>query len=84
MDKKPCTRCLLEMAGKIDIKGQIEAQLAKIKADERADDEAYQARLGACLACDHLQMGTCLKCGCYVELRAAIKKNHCPLVKRAW
>ena len=29
--------------------------------------------------------GVCMKCGCYVEFRAAFKKNNCPNVKdRRW
>ncbi|MFR1660111.1 DUF6171 family protein [Gallintestinimicrobium sp.] len=38
----------------------------------------YEKRLELCKACDYLEAGTCLACGCYVELRAAVKKNRCP------
>ena len=26
----------------------------------------------------------CLKCGCYVELRAALKKSRCPKTRPSW
>ncbi|MFR3321286.1 MAG: DUF6171 family protein [Lachnospiraceae bacterium] len=31
-----------------------------------------------------LYQGMCRICGCYVELRAVMKKNGCPLVKPMW
>ena len=50
-----------------------------MKPEEKADDGVYKARLNVCGECEHLISGTCMKCGCYVELRAAYKKNKCPL-----
>ncbi|MBR2950689.1 MAG: hypothetical protein IKC46_12660 [Lachnospiraceae bacterium] len=37
----------------------------------------YEQRLAVCKECDYLEVGTCLACGCYVELRAAVNKNKC-------
>ena len=35
--------------------------------------------------CEHLISGVCMKCGCYVEFRAAFKRNSCPYVRnRRW
>lgn len=81
---KPCTRCLLEAAGRIDVKAQVAAQLARLKAEDRADEALYKERLDYCMQCANLSQGTCLKCGCYVELRAAVKKNHCPDSRKKW
>lgn len=50
----------------------------------RADDELYQARLSLCRECDRLRNGTCLLCGCYVEMRAAKKHMSCPMVPARW
>ena len=41
-------------------------------------DAAYAARLACCKACDALNAGTCMQCGCYVEMRAARLDMHCP------
>ena len=56
-----------------------------MSAGDKADDDLYQQRLAACQSCDHLIAGVCMKCGCYVEFRAAHKKLKCPNVKdRKW
>ena len=49
--------------------------------DVKAADDLYKRRLDACKKCDYLEAGTCQACGCYVELRAAVKKNKCPYKK---
>lgn len=52
-----------------------------IKKEDAADEESYEKRLLICKSCDFLNAGTCLKCGCYVELRAAAKISRCPAKK---
>lgn len=49
-----------------------------IKKEDAAEEGCYEERLFICKSCDSLNAGTCLKCGCYVELRAAGKYSHCP------
>ncbi len=82
--KKPCTRCLLEAAGKQDVYASIQKCIEKIPEKQRTAPTEYDRRLGICSACEHISEGTCLKCGCYVELRAAKSDSHCPLKKRSW
>ena len=53
-----------------------------IKQADRVKDKEYEARLDVCRACEKLIDGTCLVCGCYVELRAAVRMSHCP--KKKW
>jgi hypothetical protein len=48
---------------------------------DRASDELYENRLDLCKECDSLLAGTCQKCGCYVEIRAASKSAKCPIKK---
>lgn len=85
MDTKiPCKICLLEEAGRLDVKAMIMDNIAKLKPEHLADDELYQSRLSKCKNCEHLYQGTCAKCGCYVELRAAVSNNHCPHSKKYW
>ncbi len=81
--KPICKKCLL-----MDI--DIEAYSAKIgrildltEESRKADDELYRQRLAVCRSCEKLsatgeETGTCLACGCFVELRAALKESRCP------
>ena len=52
-----------------------------IKEEDKSDDETYKARLDTCKECEKLNQGTCLACGCYVEIRASLKKGKCPYGK---
>lgn len=45
--------------------------------DIKASKKEYEERLNICKKCDFLQDGMCRACGCFVELRAAIKNNSC-------
>lgn len=58
--------------------------IAQIDSDLKADDTLYQNRLAHCKKCDNLLDGMCKICGCYVELRAAMKKNTCPDISKKW
>jgi len=59
--------------------------MEKIPPEQRTDDAAYRARLASCKECDQLLSGVCMKCGCYVELRAAFAAQKCPNAKdRKW
>lgn len=82
--KKPCVRCLLEEAGRQDLSEAVRAAAAKIPPDKRTADSEYARRLEICRDCEHLSGGTCLKCGCYCEFRAARKDSHCPLKSKKW
>lgn len=82
--KKPCIRCLLEEAGRQDLSQAVRAAIDKIPSDKRTDDDQYAHRLDICRECEFLSGGTCLKCGCYSELRAARKDSHCPLKSKKW
>lgn len=50
----------------------------------RTPDAAYEARLDLCRACGHLQNGTCMRCGCLVEMRAMRLDMHCPPPLAKW
>ena len=85
MATTPCKRCLLREAAQTDTLALIREKIAALPAADRADEETYQSRLEACKTCDHLLAGTCLKCGCYVEFRAAHKRMKCPNTRdRRW
>ena len=77
-----CKRCLLrDMAGNEDIKSQLEKTRSLMSDDEKASDEKYERRLSQCKSCDNLLDATCLKCGCYVEIRALADGARCPAKK---
>lgn len=78
-----CRRCLLSESGFEDILAEVKRCAERIKPEEKADDAVYSERLKKCAECEFLVSGTCLKCGCYVELRAAYKNNYCPLPKKS-
>ncbi|MBN1777539.1 MAG: hypothetical protein JW811_05395 [Clostridiales bacterium] len=52
--------------------------------DEKASGAEYAQRLSLCESCDQLNSGTCMQCGCYVELRAAKRRMHCAHPKPKW
>lgn len=82
---KECKKCLLREAAEEDTFTAIRERIAAIPAADKADDSLYQARLAACKSCDQLLSGMCLKCGCYVEFRAAFRRMRCPNVRdRKW
>ena len=85
MSVKQCKRCLLREAAQDDTLRDIQGQIEKLRDEERVEDARYRQRLDACRECDHLLAGVCMKCGCYVEFRAAFKNQKCPNVKnRKW
>ena len=76
---KICRRCLLqEMADENDYYQSVVRYRATLPAQKRTPDDAYAARLARCKASDQLNAGTCMQCGCYVEMRAARLDMHCP------
>jgi hypothetical protein len=54
--------------------------------DERAkvSDAEYIRRLVLCESCDQLSSGTCMQCGCYVQLRAAKRALRCAHPQPKW
>ena len=82
---KECKRCLLRESAEEDVYKDIRARIVKLPPRDRTDEDTYGRRLEACRSCDHLISGICMKCGCYVEFRAAFSKMKCPNVKdRKW
>lgn len=81
--KIPC-KCLLREAGEQELAQSIAEYVSTLNEEIRADDDLYQKRLKICSGCDRLLNGTCLKCGCYVEMRAAVVTNRCPSEEKLW
>ena len=73
-----CKRCLLRDSMPADYEKYVASLLRAMAESQRAQEAVYRARLESCRACDQLSMGTCMGCGCLVELKAAYKKEKCP------
>jgi len=76
--KKPCIKCLLQEYDEEKYLAEIRKEITWMDEEMRSGDELYEKRLALCRGCDKLIRGTCLACGCYVELRAAAKAGRCP------
>lgn len=75
---KICRKCLIADMAADEKYRDLEKFIAAIPKDKRSSDEIYRARLEICKSCDNLAYGTCLKSGCYAEMRAIKRDSHCP------
>lgn len=72
-----CKKCLLLEAGEKKSYESVKAYIDNLSEDLKVSESVYQKRLAFCKSCSNLIAGMCLKCGCYVEVRAALKKKTC-------
>ena len=82
--KKICYKCLLEDFDEKEAITTVRRMIEDMPKEKRTSPDEYRRRLDICRECDSLISGTCIKCGCYVELRAAGKERNCPDVKDKW
>lgn len=84
MENRFCKKCLLDkVMGEAEYK-HMQDYINAIDSHIKTNEEDYRIRLNACMECENLINGMCKLCGCYVEMRAAVKKNYCPNIKRKW
>lgn len=81
MGIKICLKCLLQEIDEKAYMDKLYRYIELLDADIKTEDEIYKKRLHICKQCDYLVAGTCQACGCYVELRAAVKISRCPYKK---
>lgn len=84
MERKPCFKCLLQQANENELYEIIQQRIRALPAAQKAAPEEYSRRLALCGGCGELLSGTCRKCGCYVELRAAKRSAVCPHENPRW
>lgn len=82
-EPKPC-RCLLMASGQEDMARLVAEYIATLPEESRVPEDVYRARLALCEGCEALNNGTCARCGCYVEARAAKRGLSCPAVPAKW
>ena len=75
------TRCLLKDFSKEQYEAIVINGLSSLPKEDLTSVEESSRRLSVCENCEKLNQGTCLACGCFVELWAAIKKGKCPYGK---
>ncbi len=73
-----CKKCLLLEAGEKVTYDEIMQYVASLDKNDLADEEIFIQRISLCKECENLISGMCLKCGCYVEIRARLKDADCP------
>jgi len=79
VEERRCKRCLLrELAGQRKEYETVQRYVEDLAPEKRAAQATRETRLRKCKACEKLLDGMCRACGCYVELRAAIKEQECP------
>lgn len=79
-----CRKCLLREMREGEYFKNMYDYIAHLDSDVKADDVLYEKRLAACKSCEHLMNGMCRICGCFVEMRAAVRKNYCPAPEHFW
>ena len=80
-----CRRCLLEdMEDRRPLYELIRDYVSSLPENVRAEETEYRRRLSLCRQCDFLMGGTCQKCGCYAETRAAKRTARCPDTPPRW
>ncbi len=78
MELRECKRCLLLQSGDDENYRLVKTYIDKIPEKDKTDSVFYKQRLDKCGECDNLISGVCMKCGCYVEFRAAFRNKKCP------
>lgn len=84
MSKPFCKKCLFEEIDRNGVYNSIMELIAALPEEKRAEETEYKRRLEICRQCGSLGEGTCGKCGCFVELRAAKADMGCPHEKHYW
>ena len=79
-----CKKCLIRDLAETEYSQSLESYMQRIPDDIKTSDDIYIKRLSICKQCENLVSGMCLKCGCYVELRAMTKNRSCPCVPAKW
>lgn len=79
-----CKKCLLWEESPAEYFQKLEVYIQGLEESVRVDQETYEERLGVCGSCENLISGMCRLCGCFVELRAALRVRKCPAIPGKW
>ncbi|MVX63820.1 hypothetical protein GKZ28_08945 [Clostridium chromiireducens] len=84
MKQRFCKKCLLDELFEEKEYQHLQDYIRNLDNNIKTEDEEYKKRLDVCKQCDNLINGMCKICGCFVEMRAAVKKNYCPNIEKYW
>ena len=84
MENRICRRCLLDEIFEVNEYKNMQEYISNIDKHIKTEDDEYKRRLNLCRECDNLVNGMCKICGCFVEMRAAVKNNYCPDIRNKW
>lgn len=73
-----CRKCLLREEFPEDYEKYVAVIIKRMGPEEKTTGQEYQRRMNRCLQCEKLQNGTCMACGCMVEIRGMQRKGKCP------
>lgn len=84
-NKKPCPVCPNQVSYSEDnYRSDLKKYIDILKPEDRASATDYEKRLSCCRSCENNSNGLCTHCGCYVEIRCIVKRNHCPAPISLW
>lgn len=81
METRICKKCLLREGIQEGGEGYVERYMNNLSEETRTEKTVYEERLDTCKHCELLMKAMCRACGCYVELRAAVRAQKCPYEK---
>lgn len=84
MTQRICRKCLLQDMDEEEYFSDMRKYIENLDEDLKVDEKVYQERLSVCRECESLISGMCRICGCFVEMRAVMRKNSCPAVPGKW
>ncbi len=79
-----CRKCRLYQESEEEFREKLKDYIANLDEEDCVDQKTYEDRLEICSSCGNILNGMCRLCGCYVELRAALKVRRCPDTVRRW
>ncbi|HJA68066.1 MAG TPA: hypothetical protein H9955_17455 [Candidatus Mediterraneibacter cottocaccae] len=79
-----CRKCLLRDMPEKEFYENMYLYIRNLPEDEKTERTEYENRLAKCRQCSSLLNGMCRECGCFVEMRAAVRVRHCPLPRKRW
>lgn len=76
--KSMCRKCLTTDMDERQYFENLHSYIANLDDDIKVRPLLYDERIAICKGCNLLADGMCRACGCYVELRAAMRTKSCP------
>lgn len=84
MNTRICKKCLLRDLPQEETFRTMREYIANLPEEDKVEESVYEERLKTCVQCEKFLAGMCRICGCYVEMRAAMKVRHCPGIPSHW